>query len=143
MAKPHTLYLMVAVRGSGEAGASGFMPQEVMAYSLTQALRMAEQIPFENWFEPEEAEYPLAEDPLYQMAMEQGSVSGVEQRRRNVKASDPDLYRYIRNVEGAAWLDGAGDNISGAMNRAGAAHRVWSMAERAGRAAEALRDGGE
>ena len=66
-------------------------------------------------------------------------MKDIEQRRRDLKAADPDLYEYIRFFEGSKWLDGAGDSISGAMSGHGAANRVWGMAARTKRAAEALR----
>lgn len=55
---------------------------------------------------------------------------GIEQDRRDFKASNPTLYSYIAAHENAAVLKSAGDNVSGARDAHGAASRLWSMAGR-------------
>ena len=49
----------------------------------------------------------------------------IEQRRRDLKGSDPELYAYISRMERAKELDRAGDIISGFGNAEGA-NWLWS-----------------
>lgn len=60
----------------------------------------------------------------------------LEQRRRDLKGSDPDFYSYIANIEWAKALDTAGDHASGASNGHGAANRCWGMSARRKRLAQ-------
>lgn len=47
----------------------------------------------------------------------------LEQCRRDLKASDPELYEYIKNTEQAKVLDSAGDRLS-SMHEA--TNYLWS-----------------
>lgn len=53
---------------------------------------------------------------------------GIEQRRRDFKQADPDLYAYILAIEVAKALDSAGDTASGSLDGHHAANRIWRTA---------------
>lgn len=57
-------------------------------------------------------------------------TADIEQRRRDLKRSDPDLYAYIEALAAARELDRAGGDASGARDKYGAANRVWREAAR-------------
>jgi hypothetical protein len=52
---------------------------------------------------------------------------GIEQRRRDFKTAEPELYAYITAHEGARILDSAGDTLSGARDGPQAANRLWRL----------------
>lgn len=54
----------------------------------------------------------------------------LEQRRRDLKRSDPELYAYIEALAAARELKRAGDAVSGALDGHGAANRLWAEAGR-------------
>lgn len=56
-------------------------------------------------------------------------MSEVEQRRRDLKGSDPELYEYIRRMESAKAFDSAGDTVSGYCEHR-AANYLWGRAAR-------------
>jgi hypothetical protein len=64
----------------------------------------------------------------------------VEQRRRDLKRSDPDLYAYIEALAAARELDRAGGLASGARDNYGAANRVWAEAGRWAAVRDRIRD---
>lgn len=53
----------------------------------------------------------------------------IEQRRRDFKAAEPDLYAYIVAHEGARILDQAADTLSGAASGPQAATRLWRLSQ--------------
>lgn len=63
----------------------------------------------------------------------------IEQRRRDLKAREPDLYQYIVDVELAKALDSAGDTASGRSEAV--ANQLWSASADRSRAAERARHG--
>ena len=64
----------------------------------------------------------------------------IEQARRDLKASQPELYAYIRATEQAAAYSAAGDLVSGALTGEAAANRCWSRAVKVRAAAIAARN---
>lgn len=58
------------------------------------------------------------------------SAGRVEQARRALMLSDPQLYRYIEAHVAARELDRAGGDASGAETGHGAANRIWQAAAR-------------
>jgi hypothetical protein len=52
----HTFTLTVNVRGHGCNWADDLVPQAIKAYSLTDALHQATEIPLGDWFPPEDEE---------------------------------------------------------------------------------------
>ena len=58
------------------------------------------------------------------------ATEGVEQRRRDLMRSDPDLYWYISARVAARELKRAGDTVSGARDGHGAANRLWALSAR-------------
>lgn len=54
-------------------------------------------------------------------------MKNIEQRRRDFKVAEPDLYAYITAHEGARILDSAGDTLSGASSGPMAASRLWRL----------------
>lgn len=55
------------------------------------------------------------------------STPSIEQRRRDLKRSDPNLYAYIEALVAARELKRAGGDASGALDNYGAANRVWHL----------------
>jgi hypothetical protein len=68
-------------------------------------------------------------------------MTDLEQRRRDFKNADPDLYRYVSLIESRKSLQTLGDNLSGFSHRA--ANLAWhfsAVAERDRRAMIGLTD---
>lgn len=52
----HMFTVTVNVRGHGANWSSDLLPQEIPAYSLAEALRLATDIPFGKWFPDEDVQ---------------------------------------------------------------------------------------
>ena len=68
------------------------------------------------------------------------TVGPLEQARRDLKGTDPDLYAYIAAVECAKAFDSAGDTVSGANDGPTAANRLWQIQANWQRRASVLRE---
>lgn len=71
-----------------------------------------------------------------------GDHVNLEQARRDFKAQQPELYRYISAIESAKALDEAGDTASGAATPHGAANRIWALVAREKDQARRMREAG-
>ena len=56
MGEPHHFTVSVHLRGHDANWGSVLVPQSVRAYSLTDALHLAAELPLGNWFPTEEEE---------------------------------------------------------------------------------------
>ena len=63
----------------------------------------------------------------------------IEQRRRDFKAAEPELYAYIVDHEIGRALDSAGDAVSGTLDGQHAANVLWSRSANARRRAQIAR----